>query len=313
MLDLSDSTWTQASLPVHSGGLGIRSTVQLAPSAFLASAAVCSDLIHQILLERLSGVKCTFQDDALDMWSQSHKALPPEGIESFRQISWDTPLVQATAAKWCSARSFLDTFACCGTERIWCLAQCCPSNITRFKDEWQGSQNCSRIEDRCTPSSIPHMLPLWWTGWCYGTHGLSCRRSQDRYPRHTSLNAVVKRRLDSAKIRSWLKTNGLLRSDGKQPDGMFGPMEVQSIISVGCHIHLCSLAGVDAGNVATKAEYHKRTKYHELDSVYLFVPLAIETSGAFGPAAAALFLLIWTNRSQPSWRNPWYTPFCISV
>ena len=35
-VDLSDSTWTPASLPVHSGGLGIRSAVPLTPSAFLA-------------------------------------------------------------------------------------------------------------------------------------------------------------------------------------------------------------------------------------------------------------------------------------
>ena len=30
------------------------------------------------------------------MWSQSREASSPEGIESFRQISWYTPLVQAS-------------------------------------------------------------------------------------------------------------------------------------------------------------------------------------------------------------------------
>ena len=33
----SDSAWTQASLPVRAGGLGVRSTTQLAPSAYLFS------------------------------------------------------------------------------------------------------------------------------------------------------------------------------------------------------------------------------------------------------------------------------------
>ena len=69
--------------------------MQLVPSAFLASAAFCSELIHQILPESLSGVQCTFHDDARDRWSQSHQALPPEEIESIQQISWDIPLVQA--------------------------------------------------------------------------------------------------------------------------------------------------------------------------------------------------------------------------
>ena len=39
----NNSTWAQASLPVWSGGLGIRSAVQLAPSTFLASVAGSSE------------------------------------------------------------------------------------------------------------------------------------------------------------------------------------------------------------------------------------------------------------------------------
>ena len=38
-INLDEATWTQASLPVKSGGLGIRSAAQLEPSAFLTSAA----------------------------------------------------------------------------------------------------------------------------------------------------------------------------------------------------------------------------------------------------------------------------------
>ena len=39
-----DTTWLQATLPTSNGGTGIRRASQLAPSAFLASAAGCSDL-----------------------------------------------------------------------------------------------------------------------------------------------------------------------------------------------------------------------------------------------------------------------------
>ena len=48
-----DSAWLQASLPVNLGGLGIRSVGQLAPSAFLASAAASSNLANLILPSRL--------------------------------------------------------------------------------------------------------------------------------------------------------------------------------------------------------------------------------------------------------------------
>ena len=48
---LSECSWGQASLPIRDGGLGIRSVVSLAPSAFLASAASTRGL--QTLILRL--------------------------------------------------------------------------------------------------------------------------------------------------------------------------------------------------------------------------------------------------------------------
>ena len=46
---LTDDQWNQASLPVWSGGLGVRSVFMLASSAFLASAAGTLPLQSQIL------------------------------------------------------------------------------------------------------------------------------------------------------------------------------------------------------------------------------------------------------------------------
>ena len=51
-------------------------------------------------------------------------------------------------------------------------------------------------------------------------HGLIYCRSQGRYPRYASLNAVVKRSLKSAKIPSQLESNEMLRSDSKPPIGI---------------------------------------------------------------------------------------------
>ena len=45
----NESAWTQATLPVGFDSLGTRSAVQLAPSAFIASAAASSELAQQIL------------------------------------------------------------------------------------------------------------------------------------------------------------------------------------------------------------------------------------------------------------------------
>ena len=52
-ISLNDSAWSQASLPIWYGGLGVPSAILLAPTAFFASAAVSADLLYQILLPRL--------------------------------------------------------------------------------------------------------------------------------------------------------------------------------------------------------------------------------------------------------------------
>jgi len=56
-VDLDDDRWRQASLPVRWGGLGVRSVVLLAPSAYLASAASTATLTSTLLPPRLRDVK----------------------------------------------------------------------------------------------------------------------------------------------------------------------------------------------------------------------------------------------------------------
>ena len=64
----SDTAWTQASLPAKQGGLRIRSAVQLAPSAFLASAAGSSGLVSRILPKHLREVPYAAKAEALSSW-----------------------------------------------------------------------------------------------------------------------------------------------------------------------------------------------------------------------------------------------------
>ena len=61
-VDLDYERWRQASLPVRRGGLGVRSVVLPAPSAYLASAASTTELSSSLLTVRLrdavnSGIK----------------------------------------------------------------------------------------------------------------------------------------------------------------------------------------------------------------------------------------------------------------
>ena len=88
---LSDSAWAQASLPVSKGGLGIRSVVALAPSAFLASAAATQDLQLRLLPSSLSDPEV---DRALSFWSSRlTMPSPPTMVNVTRQAAWDVPVV----------------------------------------------------------------------------------------------------------------------------------------------------------------------------------------------------------------------------
>ena len=96
-IHLDDPARTQASLPVKFGDLGIRNAVQLAPSAFLASAAGSSNLIHLILPPHLQDIPFLHLEDAMALWSKDHSQPPLFGLASHRQKAWDISKVSATA------------------------------------------------------------------------------------------------------------------------------------------------------------------------------------------------------------------------
>ena len=93
---VDDSTRLQASLPVGIGGIGIRRAAQLAPSAFLASAAGSSNLVRQILPPHYQDIPNPFIDSALTAWHVGHDKPPLSSIVPHRQKAWDVPRIMST-------------------------------------------------------------------------------------------------------------------------------------------------------------------------------------------------------------------------
>ena len=83
-IHLTDSGWLQASLTATFVGLGVRSAVMLAPSAFLASAAGCTSLSQVILLERLHNQDNNIYTEAMLAWSSASPVavVPPNGSDA---------------------------------------------------------------------------------------------------------------------------------------------------------------------------------------------------------------------------------------
>ena len=85
---------------------------------------------------------------------------------------------------------------------------------------------------------------------------------------------------------------GLLRSDGKRPDGMsIIPWSSGRLLAWDatccdtCAASNIHTAVTEPGVVAAQAESIKASKYSHLDSSYIFVPVAVETCDAFRPKA----------------------------
>ena len=123
-----------------------------------------------------------------------------------------------------------------------------------------------------------------------GRHGLSCRRSEGRHHRHAAMNEIIHRALTSACVPARLEPPGLLRNDGKRPDGVsVVPWKSGRLLvwDATCADTFApsyrSLAVYAAGDVAARVESLKEEKYTDLLHSYDFVPIAVETSGVFGP------------------------------
>jgi len=297
-IQLSDHSWLQASLPVSSGGLGVRTASQLVLPAFLSSVVGSVDLCQQILPSRLhsiAGLQDIHFRAACDLWMAKTPVSPPNNA---CQKSWDSPLVvvdsdtllttapnQVAVARLIAvsaphAGAFLHALpiAVCGTRL--------DDQSLRIAIALRlGAPVCA--EHRCICGAVVDTS---------GTHGLSCRKSAGRLARHNAINHVIHRALLAAQIPSRLEPVKLCHRDDKRPDGVSTmPWSRGKCIAwdftcpdtlAASHLNR---AVTGPGEVANEAECKKTAKYAELTNRYQFVPIAIETLGPVGLEATAFF------------------------
>jgi hypothetical protein len=286
--ELSDIQWIQASLPVRNGGLGIRRAASLAPSAFLASAAGTRDLQESILARCQPSTDETI-DHCLAVWKDRHNSACPVGIDAAKQRAWDKPCIDADVL-------LLMTSLPERHNRARLLALTAPHS-----GDWLHALPISacglRLDDEAIRIAVglrlgaklceSHQCPCGSRVDPQGTHGLACKRSAGRTARHHVINDIVYRALNRANIPAVKEPAGLLRTDGKRPDGLTlipwqggrcATWDV-TVTDTLAESYLPITSSVPGG-AAEGASERKELKYQQLTDIYTFIPLAIET---FGP------------------------------
>ena len=213
-----DPSWIQATLPIRCGGLGIRSAGQLAPSAFLVSAAACQDLAQRIIPTYLQGLLLPHKSEARAKWASTPNLVPPGEAEQKSQRAWDTPRVTATIddlfKNAVDARSRSRSLAATSKESGAGLQALPLSSIgLRMDDNTVHIATGLRLgSPLCRPHNCQHCGSDVDRS---AVHGLSCRWSEGRHFRHSALNDIVHRALSSARIPSRFEPSGISQSDGK--------------------------------------------------------------------------------------------------
>ena len=291
---LDAKSWSQASLPIRFGGIGIRSLRTVALPAFLSSAHGSHPLFEKIISPSLGNVEIVGLCAATEAW---HTACPNANTPAIptSQKQWDEPICEHLKSDLISKSNVPDRARLLAVSQkeagLW--LQALPSkHIGTVLDNCSlriiislrlGLRTC--LTHRCVCGDNVDIL---------GHHGLSCKRSAGRISRHAAINDIIRRALVSANTPSILEPPGIVRDDGKRPDGVTlvpwarGKPLVWDATCVDtlAPSHVSATAGL-AGAAASSAENIKRRKYSSLSENYIFAPFGVETMGAWGPNTKA--------------------------
>ena len=125
--------------------------------------------------------------------------------------------------------------------------------------------------------------------------------------RHQALNDLIARSFSATDVPVTKEPSGLLRSDGKRPDGLsLFPWQSGKALCWDVTViypladSYISVAAREPGSVAELAASRKEAKYAALDGRYMFVPIAFENLGVSNASAKLLLTHLGRRLSEKS-------------
>jgi hypothetical protein len=306
---LDDSQWSQASLPLSFGGLGIRKLSEIAKPCFISSSGAARSLLLQLVPDSIE----THEAFCASVINSFLESSGHEGELSQEQLDSQSKLDEIGSKR--ISDSLLITANQVETARL--LA-------SRSKDSsrWMHAVPSENLGTKLSDEDIRTAVSLRLGSFIYrshechrcgndvdelGRHGLSCKKSAGRHFRHTQINDIFSRALTSAGIPNMREVTGLCRDDGKRPDGVTlvpfsrgRPLVWDATI---CDIFApsnISTACQNAGASADAAELKKINKYKDLSTNYIVKALAFDTMGIPGRDTKKLLKSVGTRLNTVS-------------
>ena len=273
---LSGLSWEQCTLPVWFGGLGSLFVLQKTVlPAFLSSIYGCAASMPDSFHITSSGIQDSCFFLAFSSWSEKSNILfslqhPQE------QKSWDIPLCQLKLNHLMEASNSI-------RDKSRLLAVSAP-----HASHWLNAipmpsfglkMDNSSLRIACglrlgSPLCQPHECICGTWVESTGVHSLSCRKSVGRFSRHSHVNNLIRKALESAHVPTIMKPQGVSRTNGKRPDGMTifpWKMEKCMVWDFMCSDTFASshldVSSSHFGKVAERAEQAKLTKYEQLERI----------------------------------------------
>ena len=220
------------------GGLGVRSTSDLAPSAFLSSIQASNSTVQKLLPSWALETPDPSAHEALTRWRALGGVTAPIGTDVGKQRVWDDVVCSARADALLQRAGIVDRARLLTTltgSGSWINALPCANlGLLLGKDELRIAVGLRvgaplvRVHD-CVDCGAEVKQD--------GHHGLACRSSAGRHRRHALANDVIVRAIRSVEVHAELEPKRLLRDDQRRPDGAtLDPWHRGKISRLGFHL-----------------------------------------------------------------------------
>lgn len=290
---MTPHAWSQASLPVRLGGMGIIAPSKLASSAYIASVCNSSDLAEKIYdFDSTDAIEIAtpYWDSLVATGDQSKSKSQRDIFAKVAERQFSNLVTESDS----ESVARLKGAACKGAgdwlnalpSRTLCLH--IPDEKFRIAVSMRlGAQVCSKHTCMCGAKVDTDAL-----------HAFVCCHGKSRNARHTMANNIIKNAFQAAEIPAELEPRSLF-SDGKRPDGLtlvpwargkYLAWDFTCVHRMALSYSNC--AEQDGPAAASVAETRKISKYSAIAHSHIFQPIAVETLGGWGPESLSFLTFL---------------------